>query len=111
MGMNKRKIGKVKGASKAKAAASQPRKLFIKFRVKPLVRMPKSVMLAKIREVCLTGIVPDDIEVAYMEYGHGRGGSYTAGKRLDADSLSEFQNLWQVVVGMEQQGTVRIERT
>lgn len=87
-----------------------PRRLELKFRVKPLVRMPVSVMLGKIQEFARTGTVPGDIEIAYMEYAHARGRSYSPGQRIQGHDWDEFRKFAQVLLSIqpeEVQGVIR----
>lgn len=96
-------------ASKRKAK-KQPRKLLLKFRIIPKVRMPRSVALAKLLESIQTGYMPDDLEVAYMDYSHKVGKVLQAGSRLSGEDLDDFKNLTAIMMGAEEQDTIRFEK-
>ena len=78
-----------------------PRRLELKFRVRPLVRMPVSVMFGKLQEFVESGIVPGDIEVAYMEYAHARGQSFTPGQRIQPHEQEELQKFYKVLLSIQ----------
>jgi hypothetical protein len=80
-----------------------PRRLDLKFRVRPLVRMPVSVMFGKLQEFAETGLVPGDIEIAYMEYAHGKGRSYSANTRISGSELEEFNKFYKVLLAIQPQ--------
>lgn len=103
--MTKKKPGKLKPRQKKVPAISkaQPRKLFLKFRVRPLVRMPKSVMFAKLRHFVKSGEAPHDLEVAYMSYDHQVGRKFQPGQRLTADEQEELEKFYDVLLSMNQE--------
>jgi len=78
-----------------------PRRLEIKFRVRPLVRMPKSEMFRKLKEFVETGIVPDDIDVAYMEYQHAHGRRFSAGERIQPHEQEELAKFYAVMTAIQ----------
>lgn len=86
-----------------------PRRLLLKFRVRPLVRMPKSELFRKLRHMVRTGEVPDDVDVAYVEYGHGTGRSFKAGERLTPDEMGQFEQFYNVLTSIGA-GSVTAER-
>lgn len=102
----------------------RPRRLFLKFRVKPRVAMPKSVMLDKLRHFVKTGVMPKDLIVAYMSYDHKVGREFRPGERIQADEHEELQRFYDVLLAIDQQemtvepkagkyknpGEVRLER-
>lgn len=90
-------------------AQKAPRWLFLKFRVTPLVRMPKSVLFIKLRQACRDGIIPRDIEIATLQWDHGQGKRYLAGTVLDAGDAKELMKCYNVLAGVEKSG-VRFER-
>ncbi len=92
--------GHKRGASKR----PQPRKLYLKFRVRPKVRMPRSVMFAKLRELLATGTVPDDLDVAYMSYDRSTGKQFQAGARLTPDETEELEKFYNVLLAIGQEG-------
>lgn len=104
---------KPRAASKVKASKhAEPRRLYLKFRVKPLVRMPKSVMFAKLREFVHTGIAPDDLEVAYMSYDRTVGKQFKPGARIAPGEQEELEKFYSVLIAMgkESMEYVRLER-
>lgn len=108
----KRKMGGVRsGPHDSKRGGSVPRRLEIKFRVRPLVRMPKSVMFGKLLEAVESGVVPDDIEIAYVEYGHGSGRHLAAGARLSADEMGELRTFYNVLASIDPTTVVADHRT
>jgi hypothetical protein len=98
-----KKAGKLKPKQRKAASKIEPRKLFLKFRVKPLVRMPKSVMFGKLRHFVKTGEAPDDLEVAYMSYDHKVGRKFQPGERLMADEQEELEKFYDVLLSMNQE--------
>lgn len=93
--------GHVRSRRKAKPPS---RKLYLKFRVRPKVRMPRSVMFAKLRELLATGTVPDDLDVAYMSYDHGIGKQFQAGGRLTPDETEELEKFYNVLLAIGKEG-------
>lgn len=92
--------------------AHESRRVFLKFRVKPLVRMPKSVLFAKIRQSCKHGVVADDLEIMTLQWGHGwpRGGHrYTAGQELSGDDATELENAYDLLTAFDK-SDVRFEK-
>lgn len=82
-----------------RSASRKPRRIELKFRVRPLVRMPKSVMFEKLREAAISGITPHDLEIRYMEYSHGTGKQFGAGERIA--NLSEFAEFVNVLLAVQ----------
>lgn len=100
---DKRSRQKRKTASRsdrAKRGEPQPRKLMLKFRVRPLVRMPKSVMFDKLRDFALSGLAPDDLEVSWFSYSHMKGGVYKAGTRIEADEKEQLERFLNVMLSI-----------
>lgn len=85
------------------------RRTLLKFRVTPLVRMPKSMLFRKLREACRHGIVPDDIRISTLEWGHEQGDVYQPGTVLPANKAEELRNCYSLLVGVEK-NDVRFER-
>lgn len=121
----KRKVGglKVRATQPARRephdrkGGDEPRRLQLKFRVRPLVRMPKSVMFAKVLEAVHSGDVPADLEIAYMEYARGHGRRLTPGARLTMDEQDELERFYNVLTSIDsrnvdvtRRGRVRVER-
>lgn len=77
------------------------RRLFLKFRVRPLVPMPKSVLFGKLRHMVHTGDVPEDVEVAYMSYDRQRGQRFEPGSRLSTAELAEFEKFYNVLTAIQ----------
>ena len=88
----------------------QPRKLFLKFRVRPLVTMPKSVMFDKLAELVRTGIMPDDLEVAYMSYDRKQHGRFVPGGRISPEDHEDLRKFYEVMVSIDR-GDVHAKRT
>lgn len=86
-----------------------PRRLELKFRVRPLVRMPVSVMFGKLQEFADTGIVPGDIEIAYMEYQHATARSFQPGSRVQPHEQEEFKKFHKVLMAMDPKSEVTVE--
>lgn len=112
----------VSGRSRRREPKREPRKLFLKFRVKPLVNMPKSVMFDKLAELVRTGRMPSDLEVSFMSYDHKRYGRFVPGKQIPADEHEDLRRFYEVMVSIDREdvrakaakkklaGTVRLER-
>lgn len=86
-----------------------PRRLELKFRVRPRIRMPVSVMFGKLQELADTGIVPGDIEVAYMEYQHATARSFQPGARIQPHEHEEFKKFYKVLLAVNPQTEVSVE--
>jgi len=103
-----KKFGGVKKAPQRKKQRKVPkrveaRKLFLKFRVRPLVRMPKSVMFAKLRRFVEVGIAPKDLEVAYMSYDHTVGKKFAPGERIQGHDHDELRKFYGVMLALQPQ--------
>jgi hypothetical protein len=70
----------------------------LKIRAKPLRRMPKSVFFAKLRVACRHGVVPDDIEISTLNWGHGTGTRYDPGETLSGADRDELRNCYDYLV-------------
>lgn len=68
-----------------KITRRRARSLDLKVRVKPLVRMPVSVMVEKVKEASQFGVVPDDIEIMVVDYTHKVGRRIRAATRFVGD--------------------------
>lgn len=112
MPRRKRLRGYERAPSKARQrAASRPaRKIFLKFRVKPLVRMPKSVMFDKLRHAVRTGEMPDDLVIAYMSYDHSIGKQFRPGDRIQGDDHEELEKFYNVLISMDKQEDFTVEQ-
>jgi hypothetical protein len=88
-----------------------PRRIELKFRVRPLVRMPKSVMFQKLQEFASSGIAPHDLEVAYMEYSHGSGKKYHAGERIAGAELQDLEKFVRVLLAIQPEEVSIARRT
>jgi hypothetical protein len=98
---DKRKRQKRSASSgRARRGETQPRKLMLKFRVRPLARMPKSVMFDKLRDFALSGIAPDDLEVSWFSYSHLRGGVYPPGQKIEADEKEQLERFLNVMLSI-----------
>lgn len=104
MPRRKRETGRLKPK-----ARPQPRKLFLKFRIKPLVRMPKSVMLDKLRHAVRTGVMPNDLIIAYMSYDHMKGKQFQPGDRIQGGAHDELVKFYDVLISMDKQ-EMEVER-
>ena len=101
-----------KPASRKKPSPKRfPRKLLLKFRIIPHVRIPRSVAWLYLKEAVASGVMPNEFDIEYMDYAHKQGKVLKAGQSLSLEELSEFRNLLGIMSGAEQQGTVRLERT
>jgi hypothetical protein len=88
----------------------KPRKLLLKFRFVPHVRMPRSVAWRLLKEAVMTGVMPPEMDIAYMDYAHKTGRVLKAGQQLSREELEEFRNLLGIMVGAEHQGSIRLEK-
>lgn len=86
------------------------RRTLLKFRVTPLVRMPKSVLFKKLREACRHGVIPSDIQISTLEWGHEQGDVYQPGAVLSARKAEELRNCYALLVGVDTRRDVRFER-
>lgn len=66
------------------------RDLMIKIRVVPLVPMPKSELLRQVRRAIRTQIVPDTIQISYMDWEKGKGARLSDG-RIEGDDLESLK--------------------
>lgn len=85
------------------------RRVLLKIRAIPLVRMPKSVFFEKIRQACKNGIVPSDIEITTLNWDHAEGNRYRAGTVLSGKDRDELRNCYNILVGVRK-ADVRFER-
>lgn len=96
-------------ASKRTAKKAPSRRLMLKFRVRLLRRMPKSMVWQRIKDTVAYGVVPDDIELISMDWSHGQGKRFTPGSTIDGDDLGELEKFYAVLTKMDE-GSVRVER-
>ncbi len=92
-----------------KKQKKQPQRTLLKIRAIPLARMPKSVFFQKIRQACRDGVVPDDIEIQTLNWGHAKGGRYAPGSELSGEDAEELRNCYQVLTGAGK-SDIRFER-
>lgn len=92
------------------AKRTRVRRLFMKFRVIPLRRMPKSELFRRLKESIDTGVVADDIEILGMDWGHGRGIRARSGYAFTTDELAEMTKFYQVLSAVPD-SRVRFEST
>jgi hypothetical protein len=85
-----------------------PRRLELKFRVRPLVRMPVSVMFGKLQQFADSGVVPGDLEIAYMEYAHAKGQNFSPGQRLQPHEHEEFKKFYAVLTSVNEKEDVHV---
>lgn len=89
------------GRVKSSAYKSKPKKpsriAYVKLRVIPLVPMPKSVLLEKVRESCENQSIDPEIDVRYVEYDHQyngvRKGFQTISRAKKLEALANFYKL------------------
>lgn len=86
----------------------RPRRTLLKIRATPLRRMPKSVFFEKIRQAARTGIIPDDIELSTLNWGHAVGRRFSPGETLDATDRRELENVYNYLTGTDPD--IRFER-
>lgn len=80
---------------------------YVKLRVVPLVRMPKSVLLDKVRWSCENGVLDPEIDVRYVEYDHAYNGKRKGFQRISKrDKLEALENFRRLVMSAD---TVDIE--
>lgn len=71
---------------------------YVKLRVIPKVRMPKSVLLDKIKKSCQTGVLDSEIDVRYVEYDHQTNGARIGWQTPSKDSKIEaLKNFYKLV--------------
>jgi len=83
------------------------RRTMLKIRALPLRKMPKSVFFQKLRAACKHGVIPDDIEISTLNWGHGTGTRYSPGATLSGDDREELRNCYDYLVGGAE---IRFER-
>ena len=66
------------------------RDLMMKVRVIPLVPMPKSELMRQVRRAIRTSIVPDTIQISYMDWEKGTGARVNDG-RVEGDDLESLK--------------------
>lgn len=76
------------------------RTTYVKVRVVPLVPMPKSVLLQKVRDSAESGVIDPEIDVVYVEYDHKYLGR-RSGYRQTADKLEALQDFYRVVTNAD----------
>lgn len=80
--------------------------LYLKFRLKALWRMPKSVAVNKLKTAIRTGVCPDGIEIEYLDWwNESVKGSIRAGT-IDGNRLMEMRAFY----GAMRAGDLRVER-
>ena len=67
--------------------------LYIKFRLGITRRMRKSEALQLLSDALRTGVVPDGIDIAYIDWESGREGKYNAGT-IPADELEAMRSFY-----------------
>lgn len=82
----------------------------LKFRVIPLVRMPKSKMFQLLKQACETGIVPPEIEVQTLDWWSRKGGRWRPGATLNARDAEELRNCYEFLTGAVTKRDIRVER-
>lgn len=85
------------------------RRLTLKIRVRPLVRMPKSELFHQVRHAIRTGVVPDTVEIMAMDWGHATGRRLQAGSTISGDDLDAMRDFYNVLTAMDS-GDLRFER-
>lgn len=96
--------------TRAKGKKRKPRKLHLKFHIKAKVRMPRSTAWEKVKQFVATGVMPDDLDISYMDYEHSIGKQFFAGDTVSPEDFDEFRNLLAIMAGAKQQGPLRLER-
>jgi hypothetical protein len=84
--------------------------LQIKFRVVPLVRMPKSQLFIFLKRACESGVVPPEIEIQTLDWQHKRGGVWRPGTVLSGDDAAELRNCYEMLTGAVGKRDVRVEK-
>lgn len=80
--------------------------LYLKFRLKVLWRMPKSVAVQKLKDAIRTGICPDGIEIEYLDWqNESARGSIREGE-IPGSQLDQMR----VFYGAMRSGDIRAER-
>lgn len=72
---------------KVKRRSSSNSVLYFKFRIVPLVRMPRSVAFEKISRFFQSGDMDDDIELEAADFSRGWSGRVKRGSHLDLESV------------------------
>lgn len=88
----------------------KPRKLLLKFRIMPKVRMPRSVAWQKVMDFVATGEMPHDLDISFMDYDHQVGKQFFAGDQVSPEDFDEFKNLLAIMAGAKEQEPIRLER-
>lgn len=81
------------------------RSLMMKIRVIPLVPMPKSELLRQVRRAIRTRVVPDTIQIAYMDWAKGSGRRLSDG-RVEGDDLESLKRF----AAAFEEADIRVER-
>jgi hypothetical protein len=84
--------------------------LQLKFRVVPLVRMPKSQLFLFLKQACETGVVPKEIEIRTLDWEHKRGGVWRSGSTLSGDDAQELRNCYEILTGAVGKRDIRVEK-
>lgn len=92
-----------------KRKVRRPRVLTFKFRVIPLVRMPRSVMFKKLDDFMRTGHMADDLELVASDFGRSQGFHVQPGKTWDVDSV-DMQALRGLYEAFKSASQVRFEK-
>lgn len=80
--------------------AGKTRTTYIKLRVIPLVPMPKSVLLEKVRESAESGRIDPDIDVLYVEYDHKYLNKRTGYERT-TDKVQALQDFYAMITNAD----------
>lgn len=86
--------------------ALDPRPLYLKFRIKLMVKMTRDEMLRELRRIARTGYSSGKIDVRWMDWQKGTEGQINEGRIADEDVLSELRLFYGALA---HGGNVRVE--
>ncbi len=87
----------------------KPRPLMMKFRIRPTKRMRMSTAMRLLKQAVRTGIVPDGIEIAWMDWEKGSEGKLNAGQ-IPGDQWQELRNFYGAMAAVDQFRVARVIR-
>ncbi len=78
------------------------RTAYVRLQVIPLVRMPKSELVNKVRLSCERGRIDPDIDVAYIQYDHLYNGKQKGWRTIsEADKLKALADFYAIVTSAD----------
>lgn len=115
MGASKRQIGGVKGRTPEQERAKyakrrRVRTVMLKFRVVPMIRMPRSKMFAEMLASIESGVASRWLRMEYVNYEGKVGASIKPGSTMKKQEQQDLADVYELMVAASEQGGVRFER-